>query len=138
MPALKDFRDLIGVPFMWGGRDPAVGLDCWGLFMEVQRRFGFAVPDVDIYCADVLTIHRTAQRHIRDYWTRVPAPGPGVGVVMATDHEHANVMQHFGVCLDGRNVLHSQQNTGAVLDRLDVLRGALCVKGFYAWSGPTR
>lgn len=60
--------------------------------MEVQRRFGFAVPDVDIYCADVLTIHRTAQRQIRDYWKRVPAPGPGVGVVMATDHEHANIM----------------------------------------------
>lgn len=95
------------------------------------------MPDVDIYCADVLTIHRTdsGKPGLLEAGSRA---GPGVGVVMATDHEHANIMQHFGVCLDGRNVLHSQQNTGAVLDRLDVLRGALCVKGFYAWSGPTR
>lgn len=100
MPELKDFRDLIGVPFMWGGRDPAVGLDCWGLFMEVQRRFGFAVPDVDIYCADVLTIHRTAQRQIRDYWKRVPAPGPrrgrGHGDGPRTREHHATLRRLFG------------------------------------------
>ena len=31
--------DLIGLPFIDGGRDPAVGFDCWGLSTEVFRRY---------------------------------------------------------------------------------------------------
>ena len=134
-PTLRDFRDLIGVPFMWGGRDPRIGLDCWGLFMEAERRFGVVVPDVDMYCAHALRIHKAAEGQIAALWRRVDGPAPGVGVVMATDHGHPGILQHFGVCLDARNVLHSQQNTGSVLDRLDILQGALCVKGFSAWNG---
>lgn len=134
-PKLRDFRDLIGVPFMWGGRNPALGLDCWGLVMEIQRRFGHEIPDVDIACAQALRIHRAAQAQIRALWQPVPAAAPGVVAVMATDHAHPNVIQHFGVCLDANNILHSQQDTGAVLDRLDILASVLCIKGLYQWRG---
>jgi cell wall-associated NlpC family hydrolase len=36
--------DLIGVPFAYGGRDPNVSLDCYGLVMEMHRRHNKKVP----------------------------------------------------------------------------------------------
>lgn len=135
MPELKDFRHLVGVPFISGGRDPEIGLDCWGLFMIVHRMFGHEVPDVAVTCTELLQINRTARAQIRQLWQRVPQPGPGISVVMATDHAHPDVLQHFGVFIDNRHIIHSLQNTGVVVDRLDVLQGALCIKGYYQWNG---
>jgi cell wall-associated NlpC family hydrolase len=136
IPELKDFRHLIGVPFVDGGRDPRIGLDCWGLFMEVHKVFGHDVPDVAVSCTELLAINRTARNQIRALWQRVRVPGPGISVVMATDHAHPDIIQHFGVFLDNRRIMHSLQNTGVLVDDFDVLQGALCVKGLYQWTGP--
>jgi cell wall-associated NlpC family hydrolase len=133
---LKEFRKLVGIPFVSGGRDPRIGLDCWGLFMLVHAMFGSAVPDVAVSCTELLAIKRTTQAQIRELWKPAPGPGPGVSVVMALDCSHPDIIQHFGVMLDVRNMIHCLQNTGVLVDNLDVLRGALCVKGFYQWNGP--
>lgn len=37
--------DLIGVPFIHGGRDLAKGVDCFGLLIECHRRLGIEIPD---------------------------------------------------------------------------------------------
>ena len=29
--SINGLRDLIGIPFVQNGRDPRLGLDCWGL-----------------------------------------------------------------------------------------------------------
>lgn len=38
------YDDLIGVPYVNGGRDPKTGLDCWGLAIEMFRRQGLQLP----------------------------------------------------------------------------------------------
>ena len=40
------YEDLLAVPFLLGGDDPVVGLDCWGQAREVCARVGLAFPDV--------------------------------------------------------------------------------------------
>ena len=50
--------DLIGLPFIDGGRDPSVGFDCWGLSTEVFRRYGIELPDYKISCEDASRISR--------------------------------------------------------------------------------
>lgn len=45
-----DVRDLIGLPFVAGGRMvdgvlPLGGIDCWGVVVEVRRRAGLWSPD---------------------------------------------------------------------------------------------
>lgn len=35
---------VIGVPYVWGGQDPAVGFDCSGLVWWAYRQAGFSVP----------------------------------------------------------------------------------------------
>lgn len=137
IPALQAYRNLIGVPFISGGRDPAIGLDCWGLFMLVHRMFGHDVPDVPVLCTELLQINREARRQIAALWLPATEPASGLSVVMATDHNHPDVLQHFGVLIDRRQVIHCIQGAGVVVSRLDLLRGALCVKGFYRWNGRT-
>lgn len=44
-PRLIPHDDLLGVPWVLGGRDPATGLDCWGVVVELRRRAGLATPD---------------------------------------------------------------------------------------------
>lgn len=40
------WQDLLAVPFLAGGDDPAAGLDCWGQARIVNARIGLALPDL--------------------------------------------------------------------------------------------
>jgi hypothetical protein len=39
-----EWEDLLRVPFLEGGDDPAIGLDCWGQAREIARRKGTPFP----------------------------------------------------------------------------------------------
>jgi cell wall-associated NlpC family hydrolase len=39
-------RDHLGVPYVWGGTNPATGLDCSGLTQQVYRELGITLPRV--------------------------------------------------------------------------------------------
>jgi cell wall-associated NlpC family hydrolase len=43
-----DARKYIGVPYVWGGTNPATGLDCSGLVQRVYKDLGIDVPRVAI------------------------------------------------------------------------------------------
>ena len=72
------YRDLLFTPFTDGGRDPATGLDCFGLFQEIQRRLGRAVQDFTVSCFDSPLIEATAALEIEaGRWARIEEPGLG-------------------------------------------------------------
>ena len=43
---VADARRYLGVPYVWGGTDPAKGLDCSGLVQRVYKDFGVNLPRV--------------------------------------------------------------------------------------------
>jgi cell wall-associated NlpC family hydrolase len=43
---VADARKYLGVPYVWGGTDPAKGLDCSGLVQRVYKDLGIDVPRV--------------------------------------------------------------------------------------------
>ncbi len=47
MSLVIDTSDLIGKPFVWGGRGPD-GYDCFGICKEVARRAGIEYPEVPV------------------------------------------------------------------------------------------
>jgi hypothetical protein len=43
---VADARKYLGIPYLWGGTDPARGLDCSGLVQKVYRDLGYDLPRV--------------------------------------------------------------------------------------------
>jgi peptidoglycan DL-endopeptidase CwlO len=43
---VADARKYLGTPYVWGGTDPATGLDCSGLVQRVYKDLGIALPRV--------------------------------------------------------------------------------------------
>jgi len=43
---VADARKYLGVPYVWGGTDPAKGLDCSGLVQQVYKDLGIELPRV--------------------------------------------------------------------------------------------
>jgi cell wall-associated NlpC family hydrolase len=39
-------QEYVGIPYVWGGTDPATGLDCSGFTQHLMRRFGVELPRV--------------------------------------------------------------------------------------------
>ena len=76
---MVDVHDLIGKPFVSGGRDVEIGMDCWGLVMEIYMRYGVRLPDfkVDAFAFNAIDAlageevkSRKCQRMARERTTR--------------------------------------------------------------------
>ena len=52
---VADARRYLGVPYVWGGTDPATGLDCSGLVQRVYSDLGYQLPRVSTDQATVGT-----------------------------------------------------------------------------------
>lgn len=131
MQQAVQYNDLIGVPFVNGGRDPAAGLDCWGLFMEVMQRFGTPVPDYKISCFDTTFIGRETRRELAKMWVATDKPSAGVAITLSIDGKHPGEIQHFGVCVNNRWFIHTLEKTNCILSKVNDPFWGRKIKGFY-------
>lgn len=130
--APSGFSDLIGVPFVDGGRDPATGLDCWGLFMAVMGRFGREVKDFRISCFQSVPVYMAAVDEIQARWVPVTVPSAGDAVTMAIDDDNfPGMIQHFGVMLDDVWFAHCLEKTGSIKTKIDHPFFKNKIKGFF-------
>lgn len=130
---MAKFRDLIGIPFLDGGRDPKVGLDCWGLCMAVHRKLGRNFPDFHIACNASLSISSTVSKEIKSRWRTVNKPSPGDLVGFSLDPEIPDGVQHFGVYLGEGVIIHTIRKRNSHLIRLSDSFYAKKIRGFYSW-----
>lgn len=78
---MVNIDDLIGVPYVNGGRDYETGLDCWGLVQEYYRRLGVKLPKhlIDIKRVDAIMAEIDSNRH---KWRELEAPEVGCVVLL--------------------------------------------------------
>jgi hypothetical protein len=126
------YSDLIGIPFLNKGRDPKVGLDCWGLIMAAMERYGVKVPDFKVSCFSTPDIYAAFLLEVRG-WKFVETMNEGTIVGMNMDPEMPNVVQHFGFATDTHNILHTLEKMGSVNMRLNHPFIKYKVRGFYEW-----
>ena len=126
--------DLVGVPFVDKGRDPQTGLDCWGLLIEVQKRYGRTIPDFDISCNNGAEIFHFF-RELKNTWKEVNGkPEPGDGIALALMENHRNIVQHFGTFIGKGRFIHTLKETGVIISRTNNLIYQARIKGYYKWQ----
>ena len=128
---MTNVSDLIGIPFVSSGRDPKTGLDCWGLVLEVGRRFGKNWPDF-LIPAEASKQIGIIYNFVQSEWLHVVRPEPGAIVGLRLDRAcMPDVTQHFGVCLDKMCFIHTMQDVGVVITRLDHRFFKNIITGYY-------
>lgn len=120
--------DLIGKPFLRGGRGPD-SYDCAGLVVEVLRRRGIdlVIPDTPVDKGDQLTSMREI---LAAKWIPVPRAFPGCLVYFK------GLPGHVGVMLSAFSFIHVADAVGQVcIERLEGSVWPRRFDGFYEYGG---
>lgn len=112
-----ELNDLIGIPYKDHGRDKS-GFDCYGLAIEVERRYGYKLNDV-IYQDHSLAL--SAENVPTLNVTPIDAPREGALIEMEFGEE-----LHVGVCINDREFIHMTRQ-GCRINRI----GSIKVRGYY-------
>ena len=91
--ALPDLSDVIGVRFIDHGRSIKSGFDCYGLAIEVSRRFGHELPDLWYRRSDASTFNNNAENVLKEL---------SDSLAQTNEQEAGNLV----IFLDGRRMVH--------------------------------
>ena len=115
--------DLVGKPFRESGRGPDA-YDCWGLAVEVFRRFGIAIPDYRISCESVTS----GVMDKREQWARCVGEIPAPALVVFTT---AGITDHIGVYLGAGKFIHAHKSAGVVVAVTNHVFWKRRIEGYY-------
>lgn len=114
--------DLVGLPFVNGGRDPDVGLDCWGLVMAVFKRYGVDLMDFAVDAFAFRAINTLiGEATISVAWEEVYKPCDGDAPLVVLIRIHPILVTHAGVFIGHNRVIHTIENTNTVISKVGVL-----------------
>jgi cell wall-associated NlpC family hydrolase len=136
---VTDLSDLIGVPFVYGGRGKE-GFDCWGLTIEVFRRFGIEIPDYQPACAALSesgfsTGNISAvitEKVVR--WQRIDEPEAPCLVIFHIDGNAPGMCNHLGVHIGDGKFVHTLFKRNACIERLSHPWFSRRREGFYRYT----
>lgn len=97
---IEDAKKLQGIPYLWGGEDPNVGLDCSGFVKVVFAKQGISLPRVADQQARVgKEIYTGPGWNVP--WDKLK---PGDTVSFGVSHAH---YFHIGIYAGGRQMIHA-------------------------------
>lgn len=106
-------EQLVGVPFLYGGRGPD-SFDCYGLIMHIMReKHGIVIPDFRS-SADQGVIMAKIAVGVQDWKKVEPAPETVVCFRIG------GYLSHVGYMLNETQMIHTwEKSGGVVIERLD-------------------
>ncbi len=112
---MLDVSDLIGIPYKEHGRDLS-GFDCYGLAIEVERRFGKVLIDVFYHNHDAELSQMWAPLlNVR----RIDSIIEGALIEI-----HIGTSLHIGVALNDSMMIHATTNQGVRISRIKAYKVA--------------
>uniref|UniRef100_A0A6M3IKD7 Putative tail protein n=1 Tax=viral metagenome TaxID=1070528 RepID=A0A6M3IKD7_9ZZZZ len=131
-------NDLVGVPFLHGGRDPKIGLDCWGCTrIAYELLNGKNIPDFSVYSSDNqrLIINKILEeKKFRNKWEEIDSPVRGCMVTFRVGG--GKFTNHVGVCVSDTRFIHSLESvTNVAIERLDHPFWKNVITGFFKFIG---
>lgn len=135
----KSFNDLIGVPYIEGGRDIERdgGLDCNGLFLAGARRFGLDIPDwfAGVLASETERVSMAVDRaRSSGKWIRRPRPAPGLAAAFYS-LENPSLIGHIGLCISKSMILHVTRGRNSAAIAVDHPFWSRYIEGFYQYAG---
>ena len=132
------YDDLIGVPFKNHGRDVKTGLDCYGLVMEVYKRFGVSLPEFDAEYDDVEKISQIINKEKSDTssWKKCDKGNLPVPCILAIRFGvPKGVVNHTGCYIGDGKFIHIRENIGVCVDRISSPAWNRVIEGCYEYAG---
>jgi len=112
-------RELVGVPYVHAGRDPAAGLDCLGLIHVFYKRFGISVPDGDGAPYERDWFRRDPVRYLRGILQHGKPVDPDD--LQPLDFVYffmGGAVTHAGVMVDSERFIHVLEGRAVSVSRL--------------------
>ena len=125
-----NFTDIIGVPFVDGGRNIKTGFDCWGLSLEVFKRYGFNLPDYKIGCFEFELIDERIEAQ-KDCWICCDSSAPPVPSLVVMRWGAGLMCNHTGVYIGAGRFIHTRQKIGVNIDLIDSPAWRKIIEGYY-------
>jgi cell wall-associated NlpC family hydrolase len=121
-----NIRKYVGCKYVPHGRDPSIGLDCYGLAICIYKDMGITLPD-PLYTD---TEHETNKRILESLEStiqneKLEEPEPGCIIELYVLGEPS----HIGIYVGNGDFIHTQKILGVVIDKL--YRWGKRIKGFY-------
>lgn len=99
-----DVSDLIGIPYLTNGRTKEEGFDCYGLAIEVEKRFGKELIDV---------VYQDHNIRLSDEFAPLLNIKKTDFIIGGTLLEiHIGEELHIGVAINKREFIHATTNQG--------------------------
>lgn len=133
-----NYTDLIGVPFKNCGRDIKTGFDCYGLVIEVYKRFGYTIPEYYADYDDTEAVRKliTEKTAIKTNWERVELNALPVPCLLAICFgTPKGVVNHTAVYIGDGKFIHIRENTGVCIDRVSSPAWRRIIEGAYKYVG---
>ena len=128
----SDLTHVVGTPFSNKGRIVGVGLDCWGLVMYVFGLYGIELPDFD---ADAFRYSDNDKKVLESIhsgkWKEVQYSMGSDEPLVVLMKMHPKYIAHVGVSTGDGRILHTTENTGAILSKVSTLKRRIV--GFYRY-----
>ena len=118
---MNDISDLIGLPFCTHGRSNKTGYDCYGLAIEVSKRFGHTLPDLWYNSSTSKTFTDKCDEVIKRLQKKVAVTADMTPGNLVCFFENGN-MVHIGVILGIDKFIHCDKLGVRILTLSDYYR----------------
>ena len=118
-----NYADLIGVQFKNRGRDITSGVDCYGLVMEVYRRFGIN----SLICTEA--VKTSVWREVSKGEISAPC------VIAIRFGAPPGIVNHTGCYIGNGKFIHIRENIGVCIDHIESPAWRKVIVGFYEYIG---
>ena len=126
-----DLNDLIGIPFDKNGFGPE-GYSCYGLLVEVFKRFGYIIPVTDIAaCACKQASKKEIKNHVDNYWTLTKIITPPTGLIIRSVNSDLHA-DHVGVAISKRRFIHVYANGSVTVNHISDWKNRIL--GYYTYD----
>lgn len=125
-----NIEDLLGVRYRFNGRDIKKGFDCYGLAIEVSKRFGHTLPDIEEVRKkdrDFLTCEGKVIGAVNLKQINEPSKASDILLIKGS----TGVFQHIGVYLGNGWFIHCNE-LGVHLDRVSQYKNL--IGRVYQWQ----